>query len=216
MLSFLLAQSIALSSSNVIAEPAGLVFKNGVQTQIGELNQGDLLQDRVTRETTIQENGTEYVDNCARDEVAIGITGVEFGGSDSVSTIDVSPYTRGRAEVRSWFQSAKTLPAEGLRVIIQNPSVNNVADQIPYTDRAYDQGGRSQDFIAALGTKHKLKFLALKTGENQMTYQIKRGNQVVESGEFVVTIGIAYQDVTNTQTIARSKENLPCRDKRHK
>jgi hypothetical protein len=214
MFGFLLAQTIALSPSNAIADQAGLVFKNGVQTQISELNQGTLLQQRVTRETTIQENGIEYVNNCAKDEEPIGFAHTSYGGN-TVSTIDVEPYTRGRAEVRSWFQSAKTPPAEGLRVVIRNPSLNNAADQIPYTDRAYDQGGRSEDFIAALGTKHKLRFLALQAGENQMTYQIKRGNQIVESGEFVVNIGIAYEDVRHTRTIARPKEDLPCRPKRH-
>jgi hypothetical protein len=213
MIGFLLVQSIALSAS---ADQAGLVFKNAVQLEAGPLNQGRLLQQRVTRETTIQEQGTEYVNHCAKDEEPIGIVGVVFSGSDSVSTVDVSPYPRGRAEVRSWFRSTKTPPAEGLRVIIQNPSVNNAADQIPYTDRAYQQGMRSEDFIAALGTEHRLKFLAVKSGDNQMTYQIKRGSQIIESGEFVVNIGIDYQDVANVTKYSRDKVPLPCQDKHRK
>jgi hypothetical protein len=216
MLSFLLAQSIALTPSNASNDQVGLVFKNGVQLEAGPLNQGSLLQQRVTQETTIQEQGTEYVNNCARDEEPIGITGVAFGGFDSVSTIDVSPYPRGRAEVRSWFRSTKTPPAEGLRVIIQNPSVNNVANQIPYTDRAYDQGMRSESFIAALGTEHRLKFLAVKSGDNPMTYQIKRGSQIIESGEFIVNLDIDYQDVANVTTHSRDKVPLPCQDKHRK
>jgi hypothetical protein len=213
MLSFLLAQAIALSPSN---DQAGLVFKNGMQLEAGPLNQGSLLQQRVTQETTIQEQGTEYVNHCTKDEEPIGMTGVVFGGFDAVSTVEVEPYTRGRAEVRSWFQSAKTPPTEGLRVIIQNPSLNNSANPIPYTDRAYDQGIRSADFIAALGTAHRLKFLALKSGENQLTYQIKRGNQIVESGEFVVNIGIDYQDLANVTKNSRDQVPLPCQDKHRK
>jgi hypothetical protein len=216
MLSFLFAQAIALSPSNAPADQVGLVFKNGLQLEAGPLNQGSLLQQRVTRETTIREQGTEYVNNCAKDEMPIGIVGVQFRGADSVSTVDVTPYPRGRAEVRSWFRSTKTPPAAGLRVIIQNPSVNNVADQIPYTDRAYDQGTRSADFIAALGTAHRLKFLALQSGDNQLTYQIKRGSQIIESGEFVVNIGIDYQDVANVTTHSREKVTLPCQDKHRK
>jgi hypothetical protein len=216
MIGFLLAQTIALTPSNTIADQAGLIFKNGVQLEAGPLNQGSLLQQRVTRQTTIQEQGTEYVNHCGNDQEPIGIIGVQFRGADSVSTIDVSPYPQGRAEVRSWFRSAKTPPAEGLRVIIQNPSVNDVPDQIPYTDRAYDNGMRSQDFIAALGTEHRLKYLAVKSGENQMTYQIQRGNQIVESGEFVVNIGIDYQDVTDVTRHSREKVTLPCQDKHRK
>jgi hypothetical protein len=214
MIGFLLAQTIALTPSNSMADQAGLVFKNGVQLEAGPLNQASLLQQRVTRETTIQENGTEYVNRCAKDEMPIGIPGTH-AGSDSVSTVDVTPYPRGRVEVRSWFRSSKTPPAEGLRVIIQNLSVNDVPDQIPYTDRAYDSGMRSQDFIAALGTEHRLKYLAVKSGENQMTYQIQRGSQIIESGEFVVNIGIDYQDVTDVTKRERAQVTLPCQDKRH-
>jgi hypothetical protein len=215
MISFLLAQTIALTPrNNSIADQTGLVFQNAVQLEAGPFNQGSLLQQRVTRQTTIQEQGTEYVNHCGEDEMPIGIPGIVYGGSDSVSTIDVLPYPFGRAEVKSWFRSSKTPPAEGLRVMIQNPSVNNSPDQIPYTDRAYDRGMRSQEFIAALGTEHRLKYLAVKSGENHMTYQIKRGNQIVESGEFVVNIGIDYQDITDITKKSRYQVTLPCQPKR--
>jgi hypothetical protein len=216
MFGFLLAQTIALSPGNASTDQTGLVFKNAVQLEADPVNQGHLLQQRVTRETTIQEQGTEYINNCAKDEVPIGSPHTSYGGGDTVSTIDVSPYPRGRAQVKSWFRSTKTPPAEGLRVIVRNPSVNNVADQLPYADRAYDHGMRSEGFIAALGTAHRSKFLAVKSGENQMIYQIKRGSQIIESGEFFVNISIDYQDVANVTTHSREKVPLPCQDKHRK
>jgi hypothetical protein len=47
----------------------------------------------------------------------------------------------------------------------------------------------------------------------QLTDQIKRGNQIIESGEFIVNIGIDDQAITNITKHPRDKVRLPCQDK---
>ncbi len=191
----------------------GVVFKNIFQPEAGALNTGAVVQQRITSETTVRENGVEYVNGCRNDQRAEGYAHVSGSGTTVESSRSVTPYVTGRAEARSWFTSAKTPPAPGLRVIVRNASATQSIDPMPYTNREYDQGRRSESFVVSLGEAHNSKFLAVKLGENQLTYQIKRGDQIVESGEFVANIGIEFQNMAQTTTIPRRKEHLRCKPK---
>jgi hypothetical protein len=202
-----------LASEPLPASPAGLVFKNVFQPEAGALNAGSVMQQRITLEQTVRENGVEYVDSCPSGERAEGYAHVSDFGTTLESSRSVTPYMTGRAEARSWFISSKTPPAEGLRVVVRNAATTQSIAQMPYTDREYDKGLRSESFIVGLADGHSSKFLAVKSGENQFVYQIKRGDQIVESGEFTANIGIDFQDVAKTTIIPRPKERLHCKRK---
>jgi hypothetical protein len=203
----------------LFVSPAGLVFKNALQPDAGALNTGTIVQQQVTSETIQRENGTEYVDNCRKGQTAIG-TPRTTGTGTSVEYNPVSPYLSGLAEARSWFISRQTPPTPGLRVIVRNASLAQSMEQMPYTDREYSNGSRSEKFVVAIGDQHESKFFAVKSGTNHLIYQIKRDNQVIESGEFNVNIDVQVQNTSKTTRISRPKENLRCvgkeKDEKHK
>jgi hypothetical protein len=194
----------------------GLIFKNTYQAQVGALNVGTLLQERVTYRTEMRERGIEYVDHCGKGERAIGHPHTTYGGGYGLETVfsgPVTPHLVGRPETSGWFISKKTLPGPGLRVIVRNISTPSLTTALmPYTDREYDKGGRSEGFIASLQTDHSSRFLGLQSGMNQFAYEIKRGDQVVESGKFTANIAEEVRDITETKTHSRQTENLRCED----
>jgi hypothetical protein len=191
----------------------GLVFRTSTPGQLGSLNVGAVVQERVTRETQIQEQGAEYVDHCGPDEKAVGHPHKTSYRSDIIASRDVTPYESGPAQVRGSFVSQTTPPAPGLRVVVRNATFTQATEQMPYTDREYHTGVRSEAFVGALDTQHRSKFLALQLGANQFVYEIKRGNQVIESGRFTTTITQNFRDITTTTTISRPKYDLECRPK---
>jgi hypothetical protein len=85
------------------------------------------------------------------------------------------------------FISSKTPPAPGLRVVIRNNS-DLVEGRAPFSDRGYDQGKFSERIVLGLDNQHRQSFLAMQSGVNRMSYEIKRGEAIVESGAFDVTI----------------------------
>jgi hypothetical protein len=210
----MVAQAVPAAPGSPAESPAGLVFRTSTPGQLGSLNVGAVVQERVTRETQIQEQGAEYVDNCSADEKAVGHPHQTSYAPDVVSSRDVTPYESGQAQVRGSFVSTTTPPAPGLRVVVRNATFTQAIEQMPYTDREYDTGVRSEAFVGALGTAHRSKFLALQLGPNQFVYDIKRGNQVIESGRFTTTITQDFRDITQTTTVARPKYDLECRPKR--
>jgi hypothetical protein len=205
-----MAQNTTPAPLIATANGAGLVFKNVFEAEAGNLNAGTVIQRRITSESLYRENGIEYVDNCGKDKRAIGRAHITDNTTTYVSSKAVGPYLTGRVEVRAWFVSAQTPPAPGLRVVLRNASISEIVATMPYTDREYDQGNRSESFIAALGDQHKSRFLALRTGGNRLIYEIKREHKVIESGEFVANIDMDFQDVSRSQTISRPKESLHC------
>jgi hypothetical protein len=178
------------------------------------MNETRLTQTWVNHEITYQETGVEYKrQHCpkSRDddhEYRYGIPASVYGPTVLQSSIDVTPYRQGRPKVSAYFISSKTPPAPGLRVVIQNQTVGS--ETLPYTDREYDQGSRSQAFTVSPGDEHKSKYLALLAGDNRMTYQIKRGDRVIDSGEFMVKLAIADRDTTVTKTLPRQVIEIPC------
>ena len=204
-------------SDPLFANDAGFVFKNALQPDAGVLNIGTVLQHKVVAETIVRENGTEYVDDCGKGKQAKGHPHTTDYGSTTEPPRSVEPYLTGLAETRGWFISRKTPPSPGLRVIVRNASIASIIEQMPYTDREYDKGSRSERFNAALGEGHESKYLALKSGENRLLYQIKRGDQVLESGEFAANIAVQLEEISKTTTISRPRVSLRCEreDERH-
>lgn len=91
------------------------------------------------------------------------------------------------ASTRSRFYSKTTRPAPELRAVIRNVTFGFSGETKPFTDREYFNGDVSEDFDIRFGDEHKGRFLAVRPGENQFEYEIKRGNQVLESGGFIAS-----------------------------
>ncbi|WNZ46190.1 hypothetical protein Q2T42_00215 [Leptolyngbya boryana CZ1] len=91
------------------------------------------------------------------------------------------------ASARSRFYSKTTRPAPELRAVIRNVTFGFPGETKPFTDREYFNGDVSEDFDIRFGDEHKGRFLAVRPGENQFEYEIKRGNQVLESGGFTAS-----------------------------
>jgi hypothetical protein len=195
-----------------VSDAVGLRFE-----QSAAVNQTRLTQTWVNHEITYQETGVEYKrkscpksrdDDDDDDAYRYGVPASVYGPTVLQSSVDVTPYRQGRPKVTAYFLSSKTPPAPGLRVVIQNQTVGSAT--LPYTDREYDQGNRSQSFVVSPGDTHKSKYLSLLAGDNRMTYQIKRGDRVIDSGEFMVKLDIDDRHTTATKTLSRQVIEIPC------
>ena len=96
-------------------------------------------------------------------------------------------YTEEASE-HATFISSNMPPAPGLRVVIRNVTPRIDQNPSPYTDRKYDKPPTSEGFKVSLGTIHGGRFLAVQPGENHFSYEIKRGNTILESGTFTARI----------------------------
>jgi len=189
-------------------ERIGLKFENG-----SRFNAGAIVQDRIVFEQVFRENGVEYVDRCPKGRRAIGYPHITDSSTTLISNHSVTPRNANQAELHGWFVSEKTPPAPGLRVVVRNVTRGMAKNPSPYTDREYDHGAKSERFSGILNDEHDGGNLAFAIGQNDFTYEIKRGNQVVESGNFSVTIDLTYNDITSTKTISRPQISLECRDR---
>ncbi|MBD2325381.1 hypothetical protein [Alkalinema sp. FACHB-956] len=134
-----------------------------------------------------------------------------YGPPVLVSSQNVAPYRQNTPRLRAFFISPSTPPASGLRVVIRNQTIGS--SPAPYTDREYDAGSRSESFNLSPGDDHHSKHLAVLKGQNLMTYQIKRGNVVLESGEFTVNVDIVDRYTSISKTLPRRVVNVPCRSR---
>jgi hypothetical protein len=206
--------SAAIEQPSSVASATGLIFETNIQKELGKLNIGKLIQSQVTYVTEVQTTGVEYVDRCGKDQRAIGWPHSTGGGGTTVlSSGPVQPYYTKQAKIKGWFVSEKTPPSPGLRVVVRNMSLSKTSEPIPYSDREYDKGSRSEGFVAGLETEHQSRFLALQPGVNQFTYEIKRGEQVIETGQFTADIAHEVKDISITKTHGPRQESLPCEDK---
>jgi hypothetical protein len=166
----------------------------------------------VNYKTVYQQTGVEYKQAyCPDRKHHYKIPSSVYGSDVIVSSGSVTPYRQGHPKVKAYFVSAKTPPAPGLRVIVRNQTIGT--ETVPYTDREYDRSLRSEGFNVAQESEHKSKYLAVVKGENRMTYEIKRGDQVIDSGEFQITIGINDQFTSVVQTLPREVVTIPCPEK---
>jgi hypothetical protein len=88
------------------------------------------------------------------------------------------------------FRSDKTPPARGLRVVIRNVTAAIDQSSIPYTDREYHQGDRSESFVLKRDVSHDSQYLAVVQGSNEFRYEIKNNLEVVESGTFTAIVSL--------------------------
>lgn len=115
---------------------------------------------------------------------------------------NLQTYTRNytaEAPGRAVFISRTTLPTPGLRVVIRNVTPGIDQTPSPYTDREYDKTSTSEEFKVNVSANHRSRYLAVREGKNDFSYEIKRANTVIESGSFTTTI---YRQ---TRTIERSQ-----------
>ncbi|MBW4695622.1 MAG: hypothetical protein KME27_28060 [Lyngbya sp. HA4199-MV5] len=98
------------------------------------------------------------------------------------------------------FTSSKTPPAPGRRVTVRNVTRGLASDPYPYTDREYDKGRSSESTQMIFGTRHNGKHLIVLQGENSFEYDIRQGNQVIDSGTFTATINL-NQDARERKAI---------------
>ncbi|MEG4803617.1 hypothetical protein QUB63_31220 [Microcoleus sp. ARI1-B5] len=93
------------------------------------------------------------------------------------------------------FISQTTLPAPGLRVIIRNVTPGIDKNPYPYTDREYDTAPVSEGFKVSFDIQHRNRYLAVQPGNNEFSYEIKRGNTIIESGTFTARIDRRNQSI---------------------
>ncbi|MEG4803613.1 hypothetical protein QUB63_31240 [Microcoleus sp. ARI1-B5] len=100
------------------------------------------------------------------------------------------------------FISHTTLPAPGLRVIIRNVTSGIDKNPYPYTDREYDKSRISEGFKVYFDIEHRGSYLAVKPGNNDFSYEIRRGNTIIESGTFTARIDRRTQSITRNDNLS--------------
>ncbi|WP_333411067.1 hypothetical protein [Microcoleus sp. T2B6] len=103
---------------------------------------------------------------------------------------------------RAAFISQTTPPAPGLRVTIRNVTPGLDRNPSPYTDRGYDKAPMSQGFKVSFDITHKGSYLAVQPGNNDFSYEIKRGNTIIESGTFTARIDRRNQSITRNENFS--------------
>lgn len=104
-------------------------------------------------------------------------------------------------EIQAWFTSTTTPPAEGRRVLVRNITTGIRPDSQPYTDREYDEGTVSEGFVVEFGTEHSGRRFRVLDGPNELEYEIREQDNVIESGTFTAR----FQN--NVQTRERNAES---------
>ena len=104
-------------------------------------------------------------------------------------------YSREKTAGKATFISSNMPPAPGLRVAIRNVTPRIDQNPSPYTDREYDKPPTSEGFKVSLSTIHSGRYLAVQPGENHFSYEIKRGNTIIESGTFTARIDHKTQNI---------------------
>lgn len=105
------------------------------------------------------------------------------------------PFTESK---RIYFRSAETLPAPGMRVRIWNVSDEfTMGSAVPYTDREYDNGLRSEGFDVLPGTHHQGRYFVVAASEldntvNKFRFEVRQQETVVNRGEFTATFRDHY------------------------
>jgi hypothetical protein len=131
--------------------------------------------------------------------------------SGAFTSSSSSETTRTYTEVKpakARFISSTTLPAPGLRVIIRNITKGIDQNPSPYTNRKYDKSPSSQEFQLRFGTNHSGRYLAVREGKNNFSYEIKRNDTVVETGTF--TASIYHETKSITRNESATIPTVPC------
>lgn len=113
-------------------------------------------------------------------------------------------------QLKAWFSSSTTPPQDGLRVFIQNVTPGVDPDDMPYTDRKYDEGTTSEYTVIEFGTEHSSRTFRVLNGENTFNYEIRNDDEddeVVESGTFVATFNNRQRTEARDAT-CRTEQNV--------
>jgi hypothetical protein len=151
---------------------------------------------------------TQYVSGSCNDGRFIPGPLLKFdhnGKPDGLSSSFLVSQQVDEGRVEAGFVSSKTPPAPGLRVVIRNLTRGMLTNPLPYSDREYDKGVTSEPLVMALSNVHNGRYLAVAIGNNNLTYEIKRKNEVVESGSFVVSIDRQITTKTETESLAAAR-----------
>lgn len=106
-----------------------------------------------------------------------------------------SPLTE---STRLYFRSFTVAPSPGTRVRIWNVSGEfSASPVIPYTDREYDNGLRSEGFDVLPGTGHENRYFIVAASEldntvNKFRFEVRKNDQILDSGEFTGTFRDQY------------------------
>lgn len=90
--------------------------------------------------------------------------------------------------LRARFYSATTPPGPGLRVVIRNVSPGYPENKIPFTDRDYSKGSTAQSTLVKFGTDRGSSYFRMLEGQNNLEYEIKQGDQLIEQGTFTAEL----------------------------
>ncbi|WP_171976957.1 hypothetical protein [Brasilonema sennae] len=104
-------------------------------------------------------------------------------------------------EVKAHFISSVNPPSAGHRVVIRNVTEGMKSTPIPYTNREYDDGRRSQGITLIPGTEHKrrtFRFIPNKT--NTFEFEILQDKQVINKGSFESVISTTNKKVERKMT----------------
>jgi hypothetical protein len=198
--------------SAVLAQPVEAVALSPglVIEPSGRLNDAPLVYEWINQVVTYKESGVEYKRECT--DPSRRIPSSVIGPKVLVRSQEVTPYKESEPRLKARFVSRKIAPAKGLRVVIRNQIPGLDPSLTPFTDRKYDKGTQSEGFILSPGDRHEGKYLAVKDGVNSMTYEIKREGQVLETGEFKVTLQAQNRYSTRTETLPRDVYKITCPD----
>ena len=140
---------------------------------------------------------------------AVTTSVTQYNDSSGCQSYSTTEETGGQAA----FISSNLPPAPGLRVKIRNVTPRIDQNPSPHTDREYDKPPTSEGFKVSLSTIHSGRFLAVQPGENQFSYEIKRGNTIIESGTFTARIDHKTQNlVRGSDRECQREYNQPMED----
>jgi hypothetical protein len=147
-----------------------------------------------------------------------GATGFEFAGSTQRNQIQLDRAdsanrcaTATNTAVSAWFVSDRVSTGSQRRVKIVN--VTPGLQSQPYTDREYNNSGRSEATVIEFGDSHSDQRLRVVPGQNTFAYQITDRGRVIDQGRFRATFDETAASrrygCTNDRVLDTSPDNQP-------
>jgi hypothetical protein len=210
LLSLTNAVLVAIFAPSTIASPIASSASGNIDFEDSpSANQVTLFQDWVNHEKVYDDTSVTYTSaSCSAGEKEGHIPSDRHGPTVLISSKDVTPYRSDQPRGKAFFRSTTMPPADGLRAVIRNTSITG--GKTPYSNREYDNGSQSEKFFVSPSTVHQSKYLAIQPGENRMTYEIRRGKTVVESGAFLINVTINDRYITRSTTRPATNITIPC------
>lgn len=112
--------------------------------------------------------------------------------------------------VKARFVSRATPTAPKRRVTIKNTTEGISTDPYPFTDREYAKSEYSQGFDISFGDKHKGRTFSVLEGENNLEYEIRDREKVVELGSITAEVSVEDLGVFSRDVVCEDK--VVCKD----